>query len=635
MRLSNYALPIATFAFAGVASVVAATLSVSLVEDASVDAVNEQFQTAGLDWASVDATGLQVFVIGTAPNEADRFRALSNAGQVVDAARLIDQMDVVEAQQLAAPKFSIEILRNDSGVSLIGLTPEGNAHEQLVAAMQTMVGENRVSDLLETASFPAPDGWEEAIDFATDALRRLPRSKISVSADLVEVTAMADSAKEKTATESALARSKPDDLRVALSISAPRPVITPFTLRFLIDGETARFDACSADSEEARDRILRAARAAGLEGQAVCTIGLGVPSTRWAEAAEKSIAALTTLGGGSVTLSDADISLIATEGTLQGVFDTVVGELENSLPEVFDLTAVLPETPDESDEGPAEFVATLSPEGQVQLRGRVASEIARQTVESYAKAAFASAAVRMTARVDDTLPASWSVRVLAGIEALGNLSNGAVTVTKDDVRIAGGTGFKAARSEIARLLSEKLGDGAQFSIDVTYKEQLDPTAALPTPEECLERIQTVLGTRKLNFEPGSDTLDSEGKGIMDDIAEVLKSCPEIPLEIGGHTDSQGRESMNEQLSQARAEAILTELRNRRVLTASYRAVGYGETQPIADNGTEDGREENRRIEFRLIPSEPEEESQTTLESSEQSVEEDGAAQSEGSEDEQN
>ena len=72
------------------------------------------------------------------------------------------------------------------------------------------------------------------------------------------------------------------------------------------------------------------------------------------------------------------------------------------------------------------------------------------------------------------------------------------------------------------------------------------------------------------------------------------------LEIGGHTDSQGREQMNLNLSQARANAVLFELQRRRILTKNMVAKGYGETRPIASNDTEQGREQNRRIEFKQI-----------------------------------
>ena len=87
---------------------------------------------------------------------------------------------------------------------------------------------------------------------------------------------------------------------------------------------------------------------------------------------------------------------------------------------------------------------------------------------------------------------------------------------------------------------------------------------------------------------------------MDKIAVVLKECGPIPLEIGGHTDSQGREEMNQKLSESRAQAVLTALMTRRISVASFRAHGYGEAKPIADNETAEGREANRRIEFTLI-----------------------------------
>ncbi|MEL6101800.1 MAG: OmpA family protein [Pseudomonadota bacterium] len=145
--------------------------------------------------------------------------------------------------------------------------------------------------------------------------------------------------------------------------------------------------------------------------------------------------------------------------------------------------------------------------------------------------------------------------------------------------------------------------------------ELDPIAALPTADECEAEIQSILAVSKISFEPGSATIDASALGTLDDIAEILKQCGSLRLEIQGHTDSQGREIMNLDLSQARAQSVLNELRVRRVLTSSFTAKGYGETVPIADNKTEEGREANRRIEFHLIRPEPSViDTETTLES---------------------
>ncbi|MFP4275736.1 MAG: OmpA family protein, partial [Paracoccaceae bacterium] len=397
-----------------------------------------------------------------------------------------------------------------------------------------------------------------------------------------------------------------------------------------------RFDACSAGSEEGRERILRAAGAAGLEGAAECRIGLGVPSATWPEAVELALAALAELGGASVTFSDADITLIAPEDTSQALFDRVMGDLEATLPDIFSLHAVLPRP--EADSGsssPPEFIATRSPEGLVQLRGRLRSETARTLADSFARARFGSEAVHTAARIEESLPESWQIRVLAGLDALAQLSNGAVLVTSDTVTVTGDTGNAEASDEIARLLAEKLGEAEDFSIDVAYREDLDPLAAKPTPEECEAQIAAILEERKINFEPGSATPDSAARLILDDLADILKECGQIRLEIGGHTDSQGRETMNQELSQARAQAVLNALRDRRVLTSSFTAKGYGETRPIADNDTEEGREANRRIEFRLIRPEPLAETLTTLESLAEEGEEDEGTEARESGDEQN
>jgi len=604
MRLSANLIALAAVLIAGLFCILSAVFAVNLIENRAASEIRHALVAEGIDWAGVEPDGLLVQLSGTAPSEATRFRALSITGTIVDAARVIDAMEVTPSQPINAPRFSMELLRNDSGVSLVGLIPAGMDRAALLEEVRDAVDDAPVTDLLETAKFDAPEGWDRAVRFGLEALEKLPRSKISIAADELRAIAITDSGKEKRRLEGDLTRAAPEGLNLVLDISAPRPVITPFTLRFIIDETGARFDACSADTEAARDRILAAARKAGLTGKADCTIGLGVPSPNWAKAVEAGIEGLAALGGGTLTLSDADVTLVAQEGADQALFDRVVGETEAALPEVFSLHAVKPE-PVKIDgsgegEGTPEFVATLSPEGLVQLRGRVPDELVRAATESYARSRFGLDHVYAAMRLDPELPEGWPMRVLTSLEALSELDHGSVIMQPDFLELRGTTGDTEANARIARLFAGKLGEAQNFKIDVEYVEPPEPEDTAPSPEECVARINAILEEQKITFAPGSVTVEGESLRVVNRIAEVLRECPDARMEIGGHTDSQGREEMNLQLSQSRAEGVLSALLARRILTSNLTARGYGESQPIADNETEEGREANRRIEFRLI-----------------------------------
>ncbi|SFR14864.1 OmpA family protein [Poseidonocella sedimentorum] len=617
MRLPASLIPAAAFLCAAAICVVGAVFAATLIETVSRDDVRAALDDAGFDWAEVEADGLNIILRGTAEDEMARVAAQSAAGHVVDAWRVDNQMTVRPATSLAPPAFSVEMLRNDAGVSLNGLVPVGTDREALAEALEAA---GPVRDFLDVADYPVPESWEPALRFAVGALAMLPRTQISASAESVEIKAIADSAEQKLRWELDLARRVPPGIAHTLDISAPRPVITPFTLRFRIDETGAKFDACSAHTEEGRARILGAARAAGLEADVPCRLGLGTPSPRWPDAVVRAIGALAELGRGSVTFSDADVELVAAEGTPPALFDRVVGELETGLPEVFSLRSTLEATPETTEEGPPEFTATRSPEGAVQLRGRLPDETSRQLADSIAKARFGVERVYTAARIDTALPQGWALRVLTGIEAFAELDSGMLRITPDSLTISGETGNPEASDEIASLLAQKLGDAAGYEIDVTYREELDPNSALPSPEQCIAEIAAISAVSKITFEPGSATIDSSARETLDDIAEVLLACGDLRIEIGGHTDSQGRESMNQQLSQQRAQSVLNELLARRVSISGFTAVGYGEAQPVADNGTAEGREENRRIEFKLIELEAENSSEPALESDGQSGE---------------
>lgn len=593
----------AAFASAAVIAAFVAGGSASIIEIRSRKAVQLAMETYGHSWVDVQTDGLQVVLLGTAPSEAERLRAMTRAGAVVDSGRIVDNTDVENSQQIQPPDFTLEMLRNDDGISLIGLVPMATDRAALVAGLRGAAGGAEVTDLLEAADYPAPPKWQRALDFAIETIKAMPRAKISVEPGRVSVQAITDSPAEKTRIETSLARRRPADLEIVSAISAPRPVITPFTLRFVIDDQGARFDACSADTERARDRILAAARDAGTEGAQGCTVGMGTPSPQWADAVAMSLHALKELGRGTVALSDADISLTAAPGVTQESFDKVVGELESNLPQVFSLTAERERSLAETSATP-QFMAILSENGRVELRGRVSDQRAREAVETYARARFGAVEVYGATRLDETLPQGWGLRTLAALDALDTLAEGSVVVTPDLVRVTGRTGDAQASDTVSRLLAQRLGEAAPIALDIRYDRRLDPVLGLPTGPECVDRLNAVLAEHKITFEPGSAAFSKEARATMDLLAAAMKDCQDFRMEIAGHTDSQGRDEMNLALSQDRAAAVLFGLTERRVLTGNLSAKGYGETQPIADNGTEAGREANRRIEFVLLDEKP-------------------------------
>lgn len=598
----------ATILLAGALCYAVALFSVDRIEAHNGDTVRAALAQKGLGWAEARPDGMLVRLFGTAPDEAARFHALAAAGSVIEAANVIDEIAVTPPNPVDAPRFSVELLRNDAGISAIGLIPATTERDALAARLTRITGTPGMADTLESADHPAPEGWDGAFEFGLRALELLERSKISISARRVAVTAVSDSPEEKIRLEGELRAAAPEGLALALDISAPRPIIVPFTLRFRLDEEGARFDACAADTEAATATILDAARRAGMVTNAECTLGLGAPAASWGQAVARGIDAVGALGGGTLTVSDTDMTLVALPGTDAQRFERAAADLEADLPEVFTLHRVLPDPVrvdgSGGEDGPREFVATLSPEGLLQLRGRIPDALVQEAAESYARARFGPDRVHSALRVDPDLPEGWPLRVLAGLEALSQLRNGSVIVQSDYLQLSGLTMDQTARARVTRRLSEQLGSAQDFDVDITYREPPATEVARhggpPPPEACVAEIDGILAEEKITFAPGSTDVEGAAIGVVDRIADVLRACPDARIEIGGHTDSQGREEMNLDLSQRRADAVLTALIARRVLIANLSARGYGESRPIADNGTEDGREANRRIEFQLL-----------------------------------
>ena len=594
----------AVLTFAAALSVAAAWFSVSAIENATRKAVTGILNENGKSWVEIHSDGMQIYMTGLAPSESERSEALSLARTVIDASQVVDQMTADADFMLTPPQFSIEIMHNDTGISLIGLLPASMDSAAFREEISEAAGGVPTTDLMSQADYPEPEGWVDMMAFISKVLKRIPHVKMTIKASRAEVIAIADNLEEKRQLESELLRIVPKDAELAIKITTPKQAISPFTLRARLDDDGLAFYSCSAGTESARDRILQTASKIGLNGDNHCNIGLGAPTPYWVNAVIQSINTLAVLGGGSLSFTDADISLEVSNSASRKKFDMAIGELKANLPEIFTLDAKFITLPDEGTAVKPEFEAILTREGNVHLDGDVGDIHARMMIESFAKSHFTSDIVHMSARIFEQLPDNWTMRIMTGIEALSHLSNGAVKIAETGISASGETGNRNARADISSLFETNLEDAAQYSLDIDYIEKLDPIESLPSLDECEQMIVLAQNQSKIRFNPGKSTLEPNGKAIMDNIADILLQCGEMRIEIGGHTDSQGTEPMNQRLSLQRAQSVLNELRKRKVLSKSITVKGYGENEPIADNATEEGREANRRIEFKFIRAEP-------------------------------
>jgi outer membrane protein OmpA-like peptidoglycan-associated protein len=164
----------------------------------------------------------------------------------------------------------------------------------------------------------------------------------------------------------------------------------------------------------------------------------------------------------------------------------------------------------------------------------------------------------------------------------------------------------------SETLKEQAGDIARQVWGVrTVDNQLTVAIAEPTPEPevsipepspvavCQQQFEELLGDKRILFETDSATLEWESTLMLDELAAIVGQCPDTRIEVAGHTDARGTDEFNLWLSQARAESVTTYLASQGVDATRLSAIGYGASQPIADNVTAAGLARNRRIEFRL------------------------------------
>ena len=237
----------------------------------------------------------------------------------------------------------------------------------------------------------------------------------------------------------------------------------------------------------------------------------------------------------------------------------------------------------------AAFAVQAQVPGQVVASGTVADEASKTAVLAKLREVYGADKVLDQITIGQvTTPANWSDYVQKLITPdLKQVSKGQLKVDGTTVSVRGEVANEAQRQRIASDFATRLNP------TYTVTNGLRVSAA---DQGVLDRT---LANRIVEFESGQAVLTPTGRAILDEMGAAMLKLKGQKVEIIGHTDNVGLRASNQNLSQARAEAVRNYLAGKGIPAETLVASGSGPDRPIASNDTVEGRARNRRIEFRM------------------------------------
>jgi len=187
------------------------------------------------------------------------------------------------------------------------------------------------------------------------------------------------------------------------------------------------------------------------------------------------------------------------------------------------------------------------------------------------------------------------VGALAGaIGTFGGLNTANAMMNDTDLTVNGVAGDEESQAAATAAVSASEGVGLRPGGEITIPE-ISLAEEIDLLQAELDALQEEIRVNVV-FASDSDVLTPNAQATLDKVIEAMVRYPRPVVEVGGHTDSQGNDAYNQELSQRRAQSVVDYV-GAATSTDRLQPVGYGESQPIGDNSVEAGRLQNRRVEF--------------------------------------
>ncbi|MFS4436755.1 OmpA family protein [Paracoccaceae bacterium GXU_MW_L88] len=544
-----------------------------------------------------EVSGRDVILRGNIASEVERRELLAAANDLAGRRVVRDEMQVVET----ASPYRFRAVKQDGVISEIS----GNyPNDEALAALGQTLPEAQLASLTRAAGVP-DENWPGMVARGLDALAVIDNGTLDVTdRDIVISGRTEDPAEVEQIAQ--MAQDIPGSYSWVSDVIGAQA--GGYSFRANKAGDEWRV-AGQVPSEKSRSKLDQL-----INGDAALLEIVEDAPENWDAALTLGLNALGQLERGELSMTETELRLTGVAPdpeTVEAV--TLAGD---SLPDGYsfetDVTAS-----DTVEMGETDLTIALDAINGASVSGKAPAELDPTIL------AVALNVSNMSGEVEPTEGAAGEtfarLNGIAGV--LGHFETAEIRVSGKDISIEGQTGADSDPENVANMLRERLTESDSVTVtasDVTVNEGdmrqnaitglneiytggywLPDIDVETTPDGCSEAVNTALGRGAITFVTGSAQLDAEARGAINEIAAIAKLCVtegNLTLEIGGHTDSQGSEDSNQQLSQERADAVRSALVQRGV-PDSIVATGYGESEPIADNNTPEGRAENRRTAF--------------------------------------
>jgi len=515
-----------------------ATLSIKEpVERDLRNRVTEAMANANLGWAKVRFDGRDGVLSGRANDETEPSKAIQ-LGNSIYGVRILDgQADLL--RKVEPYTWGAAIAENR--LMLTGFVPTETVRKQVVAAAKSQFPKAEIFDNLEFArGNPAPGEFLDGVKFSLKQLAHLKRGSADLSGLDLSISGEAATAAQFKDTKTALTN-LPKSMKLASDKVTP-PVVSPYSWAAKLAGNSVLLTGY-VPSDRMREALLSNAKQAFGKTGIVdkMEIGDGAPNG-WEKAVKVSLDQLATLQEGVAEYKSGQMSLSGT-AVDEAIAETTKKAFKSQLPEFY--------KPTESIKGlkPVVDERELAAKREAELAALAQREAAEQR-----------------AKLDGELAAQ----------------------AKRDAEIAAQAKIAAERDAEAK----RVAAAAAAAIEAKRMEEEKAKASV-----CEGDLRNARNAGMIQFERASDVLLRQSFPTLRSLATIASKCENVLIEIEGHTDSEGIPERNQPLSERRAQSVVNFLVENGISADRIKAVGYGDTKPIAPNDTADNWAKNRRIEF--------------------------------------